>query len=278
MNAFTLDPQRSGGVTEAPSARVPTFLQVMLFFVITFALTWALFLPLVLRVFSPESDEGRLLLLGAIGAPTITAFVLIALAAGRDGVRQLWRQGTRWRVGAGWYAFVLAGPGLAVGAGLAFAAGLGGQAPPVNPWLPAVVVGLLAGILEEFGWMGFAFPALQARYGFVWAGVAMGVAVALWHLPFFFTPGTTQASSSFVFFLVQLIAVRILFGWIYNGTGGSVLLMILFHGSWDAWDEILGRGPMVADPYGLTLTAILWVAAVMVLVMKRGAAPRAARA
>lgn len=121
--------------------------------------------------------------------------------------------------------------------------------------------------------MGFAFPALQARYGFVWAGVAMGVAVALWHLPFFFTPGTTQASSSFVYFLVTLIAVRILFGWIYNGTGGSVLLMILFHGSWDAWDEILGRGPMVADPYGLMLAAILWVAAVIVLLMNRRAAP-----
>lgn len=121
--------------------------------------------------------------------------------------------------------------------------------------------------------MGFAFPALQARYGFVWAGVAMGVAVALWHLPFFFVPGTTQASSSFVFFLVQLIPARILFGWIYTGTGGSVLLMILFHGSWDAWDEILGRGPMVADPYGLTLTAILWVAAVTVLLMNRRAVP-----
>ncbi len=278
MNALTPDPQRSGGVTEAPSARAPTFLQVMLFFVITFALTWVLFLPLVLRVFSQESDEGRLLLLGAIGGPTITAFGLAALTAGRDGVRRLWWQGTRWRVGAGWYALVLAGPGLAVGASLAVAAALGGQAPSVNPWLPAVVAGLLAGILEEFGWMGFAFPALQARYGALWAGVAMGVAVALWHLPFFFIPGTTQASSSFVFFLVLLIALRILFGWIYNGTGGSILIMILFHGSWDTWEEILGRGPMVADPYGLMLAAILWVGAVIVLLMNRRAAQQVARA
>ena len=143
----------------------------------------------------------------------------------------------------------------------------------VEAVVAAVVIGLLAGLAEEFGWCGFAFPALQARSGFVRAGVAMGVAVALWHLPFFFTPGTTQASSSFVFFLVQVILARILFGWIYNGTGGSVLLPILFHGSGNAWGEVLGPGPMVAGPYGLAETAVLAAAAVAVLLMNRGAVP-----
>jgi hypothetical protein len=252
--------------------------QVVLFFVITFAATWALFLPSVLGDARRGSDEAQLLQALGIAAPSLTAFVLTALAAGRGGVGRLWRQGTRWRLGAGWYALVLAGPGLAVGAGLAVAAALGGPAPPVSPAVDAVVAavvsGLLAGTFEEFGWSGFAFPALQARSGFVRAGVAMGVAVAVWHLPFFFAPGTTQASSAFGFFLVQLIPARILFGGIYNGTGGSVLLTILFHGAWNAWGEVLGPGPMVADAYGLTQTAILGVAAVTVLLMNRGAVIR----
>ena len=277
MAAVTLDPH-SGGVPQAPPARVPTLVQVALFFGITFALTWAAFLPLVLRVLSPQEGWGALLQALGIFAPTGTAFVLTALAAGRHGVRRLWWQGLRWRVGAGWYAFVLLGPGLAVGAALAVTAALGDQAPAVrlsvDAAVAAVVSGLLAGTFEEFGWSGFAFPTLQARSGFVRAGVAMGVAVALWHLPFFFAPGTTQSSSSFVFFLLQLLPARLLFGWIYNGTGGSVLLTILFHGSWNAWGELLGPGPMVADPYGLTQTALLLAAAVAVLLMARWAVPR----
>ena len=74
--------------------------------------------------------------------------------------------------------------------------------------------------------------------------------------------------------MMQLLPARLLFGWIYNGTGGSVLLTILFHGSWNAWGELLGPGPMVADLYGLTQTALLLAAAVTVLLTTRRAAPR----
>lgn len=272
MRSLPSDPQRSGGDGEPP-ARVPTFSQVMIFFGITFALTWALFLPLVLRVFDRSSGEGSLLEALGVLAPTVTAFVLTAFVAGWAGVRRLGRQGRRWRVGVGWYAFVLAGPGVVALTGVAISAMLGGHAAPtevsVEIVVAALISGVLAGTFEEFGWSGFAFPGLQARFGFVRAGVAMGLAVALWHIPFFFTPGTTQASSSFLFFLVQLIPARILFGWIYNGTGGSVLLTILFHGSWNAWGEILGSGPMVADAFGLTETVILWAVAITVLIMNR---------
>lgn len=271
---YTADPQRSGGVTETPSAQVPTSSRLALFFVITFALTWVMFLPFILRVLRWGSDEAQLLQALGIAAPTMTAFVLTALATGRDGVRRLWRQGTRWRVGARWYVFVLALPAIAVGAALAVAA-LGGHAPPVSlsveVVVAAVVVGLLAGLFEEFGWSGFAFPALQARYGALWAGVAMGVAVALWHLPFFFVPGTTQASTSFLIFLLGLIPARFLFGWLYIGTGGSVLLTILFHASGNAWSEILPVGPGAADTVG---TVVFWVAAVAVLLVTRRPAPR----
>jgi hypothetical protein len=106
-----------------------------------------------------------------------------------DGVQGLWRGGTRWRVGARWYAAVLVVPGLAWGAASAVAAALGAEPPAFNPLVPALISGLLAAMLEEFGWSGLAFPTLQARYGFVRAGVAVGCIVAVWHLPFFLTPG-----------------------------------------------------------------------------------------
>jgi membrane protease YdiL (CAAX protease family) len=205
-------------------------LLVAVFLAVTFALTWLAFLPLILRRTDPQSATGTLLLLG-IGAPSVTAFVLAALSASRDGVQGLWRGGTRWRVGAWWYAAVLVIPGLAWGAAWAVAAALGAEPPAFNPLVPALISGLLAGMLDEFGWSGLAFPALQARYGFLRAGVAVGCIVAVWHLPFFLTPGTTQSRSSFLVFLLTLIPARIIFGWISNGSGGSILLTVLFHAS-----------------------------------------------
>ena len=279
MNAETPDPQNRGEIMGTPSVPVPTLLQLVLFFVITFAVTWALFLPLVLRLFSRQSDEGNLLSLG-IMAPTLTAFVLTALVSGRAGAGRLWRRGTHWRVAVRWYALVLGGPGLVYGACLAIGAALGIPAPAADlsseALVSAVVAGLLAGISEEFGWSGFAFPALQARYGFLWAGVVVGLTVALWHLPFFFTPGLPHYSASFPLFLAAGIPLRTLFGWIYNGATGSVLLMILFHGSWNAWADILSPPLAVPEPSWLAFIAILWVAAGAVLLLRRGAAPRPA--
>jgi membrane protease YdiL (CAAX protease family) len=279
------DPPATGVGAVAPPAWVATPRQAVLFCAVAFGATWALFVPFVLGGVRWGSEEAQPLQALGIAAPSVTAFVFTALIAGRGGVRRLWQQGTRWRAGAGWYAFVVAGPGVAVGAGLVVTAALGVPpplaSPPVGAVVAAVVVGLLAGTFEEFGWSGFAFPALQARYGLAAAGGAVGVAVALWHLPFFFAPGTTQAASSFPYFLVQLIPARILAGWVYNGGGGSVLLAILFHGFWNAWGEALGTGPMVADPFGLTQTALLSAAAVAVMLVprlrdRRRPAPRAA--
>jgi hypothetical protein len=127
-------------------------------------------------------------------------------------------------------------PGLAYGGSWAMGVATG-VSPVFNPLIPALISGLLAGLLEEFGWTGLAFPALQARFGFLRAGATVGVIIAVWHLPFFLLPGTTQNASSFVMFLAILVPARIVFGWVYNGSGGSVLLAILLHAR-----ERMGRG------------------------------------
>jgi membrane protease YdiL (CAAX protease family) len=244
---------------------------VITFLICAFGLSWMAFLPLILERIHPESMVGAVLLpLLGIGAPTLTAFVLIGLRSGREGVARLWRAGVRWRTGARWYAIVLILPGLAFGTSWLVASGSGADTSQFNPWIPAVVSGLLAGLLEEFGWSGFVFPRLQARFGFLRAGIAMGFIVALWHLPLFFTPGQPQSEFSFVPFLLTLIAVRILFGWVYIGTGGSVFLCVLLHGSGNAWSEILPLAPPALDAAWLAEILVFGVAAVLVVEKFRG--------
>jgi membrane protease YdiL (CAAX protease family) len=242
--------------------------RLAVFLIATFTTTWLAFLPMILGGADRESALGNLLLLLGIGAPSITAFLVSAVIDGREGIRRMWRGGRRWRVGGAWYAAVLLVPGLANGAAWTVAAALGLQTP-FNPWLPALISGLLAGILEEYGWSGFAFPILQARYGLLRAGAAMGVIVAVWHLPFFLLPGTTQSVSSFPLFLLTLMAARIIFGWVYNGSGGSILLTVLLHASGNAWSETLGRGPATVDAPGLTETLVYSAAAAAVLLTTR---------
>jgi membrane protease YdiL (CAAX protease family) len=251
-----------------PLERLTDRRMVVVFLVATFALTWLMFLPVIGGLADPESPAGLVFLpLIGIGAPSIMAFALTGLSRGRTEVRELWRGGTRWRVGFSWYAIVVLLPCLAYAVSWVASSGL--SVPSVRPWAPALVSGLLAGILEEFGWSGFAFPRLQKIYGFVPAGLAMGFIVAFWHLPLFFTPGQPQHEFAFVPFLLTLIAARFLFGWVYNGSGGSVLLLILFHASGNFWSEILPLGPPAVDAAWAGEILVFGVAAAIVFIRRR---------
>jgi membrane protease YdiL (CAAX protease family) len=146
----------------------------------------------------------------------------------------------------------------------------------IQSLVPALISGLLAGLLEEFGWSGFAFPALQARFGFLRAGAAVGVIIAVWHLPYFLLPGTTQNTSSFVMFLLTLIVARVVYGWVYNGSGGSVLLAILLHASGNTWSEVLSQAPAAttASAAGWTEIGVFTGAALVAVWITRRRASR----
>ena len=169
---------------ETPPA---TLSRLVVFLVATLTMTWLAFLPIIMGLVERTSVAGWSLLILGAGAPSITAFVLSAAHDGWAGVRRLGRAGIRWRVNIGCYLAILAIPGLAYGG--SWAVGFATGASTVfNPLVPALISGLLAGLLEEFGWSGFVFPALQARFGFLGAGVAVGVIVGVWHCRSFCCP------------------------------------------------------------------------------------------
>ena len=87
----------------------------------------------------------------------------------------------------------------------------------------------LMGGLEEFGWRGFALPRLQERYTALIASVVIGVVWALWHAPLFFVPGTFYSQVPPALYLLQTIGLSVMITWVYNSTGGSVLLAMMFH-------------------------------------------------
>jgi membrane protease YdiL (CAAX protease family) len=207
------------------------------FFVLAFAITWGLdALRLLLGL--PGFSAGLVLTVAGAG-PSLAGLVVAWAADGRRGLRILLGRAFKWRVGIKWYLLVLvAFPAFLVGV-IAAAMILSGQ--PFRPafpgplWLlPAFMplVLFLGPLQEELGWRAFALPALMERYGWLPAGLVLGVAWALWHR----TPATWSAitwsdplGSTGLFGLalgavVPDIALSVLMAWVYRRTRGSALL------------------------------------------------------
>jgi len=91
-------------------------------------------------------------------------------------------------------------------------------------------------LFEEIGWRGFALPRLQQRWGPLAGTVVLGLVWAAWHLPNYFRPdwssvnGQLSFSGVAVFFLAA-VAFSVVITWVYNHTGGSILMAILVHAS-----------------------------------------------
>jgi uncharacterized protein len=213
------------------------------YFALTYALSWAIWLPLLWLHFNPgawpqlEGLSAPLRLLGVL-MPATAALVLTARAGGWRGVQALLGGLTRWRVGLGsWAAAALVQPALVVTVALLYNA-LGGApavtAAPALPaaWLAAQVVFLtLASLGEEIGWRGVALPAMQARSGPLKASVWLGLLWATWHLPFWLLIGNLEQFGWGYFALNYLFIVptSVYLTWVFNRSRGSLLLAVVFH-------------------------------------------------
>ena len=208
-------------------------------------------------------------------APTLAALLAVWLIPGGGGVRNLLRPIARWRVGVGWYVIALAGPtGLfLIGDLTRLILGLPLPATPFTfPELASF--GLLVGALiagsfgEEVSWRGLGQPRLQTRYGALTAAVIVGILWSAWHLWPVLAPGglgSTEASDVVLTF-VRLIAMAIVYAWLYNSTGGSLLIVMLAHAGHNIavrlvpLDATLQHGdPIVTLLYGLAAAIVVAV-------------------
>jgi uncharacterized protein len=218
----------------------------------------------------------------------VAAFVVTAAADGRAGVRDLAARTLRWRVPARWYLFALFS--VPVGTTILAVAIWQGEAleSPTDGWLH--VVGavcavfvlqlLLFQLAEEVGWTGFFQDRLRDRYGPIKLSAVVAVPWAFWHVPDFLAEegwGLEPLISAVVFFLIEVVLLfiaRLLIVWLYERTGRSVLLVVIFHASIDATFSRLAEDliPSSNAVRFLIVTAVTVVGAAAVLVEMRRSA------
>jgi uncharacterized protein len=239
------------------------------FFALTFGLGWGLPSLLLLfpnqleRIFGPMGYTNPLFIL-AVYSPGIAGVFLVWRHYGRTGLASYVRRLTLWRMPRAWWVCLVIGIPAVFYVGAAIK-GTISDPFPFSPWynvLPALVIGLLIGPIEEFGWRGVALPLLQRRFAPLWASLILGAIWGLWHVPAFLLSGTPQSAWSFGPFFIGVLAISVILTPIFNAARGSILIAALFHFQMNgpAWPD--------AQPWD---TLVFGIAAAVIVLLNRKA-------
>ncbi|MEZ4868554.1 MAG: CPBP family intramembrane glutamic endopeptidase [Caldilineaceae bacterium] len=295
MSTLTLNPKaRFSGSIRNVLARYP----LVAYFVLAFAGSWLCLAPMVLGQdglgFLPYSVPFglyvALFLAASFTGPTLAALVVTAALEGKPGVKQFLRRYGQWRVGFWWYLLMLLGfPVIYFGAASLW---MGGEALQAlgRQWGTFFTVYLAAllifpGLLqwgEEPGWRGFAQTRLQGQVGALWASLVVGFLHGVWHLPNHLLIVGPPAAGPFdlTHFAINtaiVMAITLLFTWVFNGGQQSILVAVLTHASFNAaqaWlATLLPNQPVQVGYTALIIIAVCAIAVVLLTKGKLGHAP-----
>lgn len=225
---------------------------VIAFFALTIVSGWAVWVPAALMFRGSSARTLTTLPLGllalqTIGAvtPSLCAYVLLKASGRRDLIAWIGSRYRLWRVHPAWYLLAsLLVPAITLLSMLVrWLIDPGFRVSPSSPLgemvadigiagvvlvFPVMTLGLMASspLLEEFGWRGFALPALQARWSALTSSLVLGMAWGLWQLPLFFAYG-----ESVLYSVLLIVPQTVLMTWVVNSAAGSMLLAMLFHAS-----------------------------------------------
>jgi len=171
---------------------------------------------------------------------SIAGVVMIAVTVGRAGLRELWGRLTRFRIGWKWYVVGLLPVFLYI-----LATALAGAFSPADFSLSAISTALfslhagffvslfLRGAMgEELGLRGFALPRLQQNNSPFRSSLIIGLLWGAWHLPVLIGRDVV----SIVAFGLLSFGLSFLFTLMFNGSGGSLIPVLLFHATQN-WEE-----------------------------------------
>jgi uncharacterized protein len=245
------------------------------FYVLTYAITWLIWAPLVIFRNSIPGPVGFILaMLGSL-VPSTLGLVFIGLLSGRPGVRRVLRRLIHARIGLRRYLAALALTTLAPLA-VAISILMGGATPVVDTTILGVLFLLFlfafhifpgSALGEELGWRGFALPRMQVRNSALKASLIIGILWGPWHLPLWLRGIESHQISLYIPFVIMVIATSVICTWLYNNTGGSLFIIVLYHAAVNLPITVLisPLGSQQTQPF-LIYVALTVIAAVAVVI------------
>ncbi len=222
--------------------------------------------PKLLRGGAEQPTDAFLLFPIIVVGVCLVGIALTSITGGRHGLRDLFSRVGRWRVGAQWYAVAFLTPSVLMLAVLFLFRTLVSPVFTSKIFPLGLVFGLVPGFLEEFGWMGFAYPKMRLQRSALSASLLLGVVWGLWHAPVVDYLGAAAPHGEywvpfFLTFIAIVMAVRVLIVWIYSNTG-SVLLAQLMHASLTvslATFDPVGVSPAQETLWYAVYAVVLWI-------------------
>lgn len=218
------------------------------YFILAFLLTWSAWIPAGLAArgtFELPFPEFLLFVAGGLG-PLCAAVAMTARSGGRKAIRALLAGLDPRKVSAWWFAaaFLLVPLNLVPVLRVVAA---GGQLPDGATLLQAlltfplqllIVLLVGGGLDEEGGWRGFALPRMLKTMTPLASHALLGVLWALWHLPLWLDPMSSQSQYPFYLYVAKTLALSVLIGWMYAASGGSLAVAVFAHAVSNSADSV----------------------------------------
>jgi membrane protease YdiL (CAAX protease family) len=250
------------------------------FVAVTFLIAAGVYLPAIAsdRGWIGVSVPSGLVLVGVL-SPGIATVVIHLHDDGVAGVRRVFGWLTAWRFGRVWWGVAVALPPVFIAGYLAAYVGLGHDVALEPPGLGVETVGMVVllalltavtAVGEEIGWRGHLLPLLQARMSAVSASLLLGGIWAVWHVPLFLG----FEGLALPLRLLSIVFGAVMYTWLFNNTGGSVLAVALLHFGTNMWARLAGLAgapPPTDTPAAAAFAAVNLLVAAVVLVGFGGA-------
>ena len=261
----------TGAITTAQFVR-----PIAVYALLAYAISWAWFAPLVVTGGIIRAGQGWPTHLPALLGPIVAAFIATAVWWGRRGVRDLVRRMLLVRVPLRWWAFALS-PLMVLGAVLVVDNVTGHAAPAAADFASfsgvssrlgvvgvVLVILVVNGFGEETGWRGFALPHLQERYTPLTSTLILSAMWVVWHAPMFVVVDTFRSFTApiVVGWVIGLFCGAVVLSWLYNRSGGSILLVAIWH---TTYNLISGTDAATGLLAAVSTTLVIVLAVVLVV-------------
>jgi len=126
-----------------------------------------------------------------------------------------------------------------------------------------LIVTFFGGGQEEIGWRGYIMPYLEKKFGLILGGLILGIVWAVWHLPMWFLPGSSQIYMNFFGFILLTIGYSYFFSWIIKASGNKLFSGLIAHGVANAYAALF--------PYLIMLDNVkqsrMWIYYILILII-----------